>query len=1176
MNSTRASVHSLFRNKVQYQVPLYQRRYVWNKTNWKTLWENILDQKKLKAVGDRGHFTGPIVTRLIEKQQNRFEVIDGQQRLTTFQIIFCVIRDLCSKSPSLCEFEEDAENHVKNGDTAIENLRLQDPLSELPEPIYKFIPTDYDNLAFKKIVQREYGRAILTASSVEEARAKVFGEEKFSHRILDAYDYFYTVIRDLEEISNEIPNLLETIKNNLDLVQITPGRSQQAEKIFESVNATGRNLSEFDYLRNNLFLRADDKSATLYKGLWFENDPDYDWSDNRLESFFQAFLMAKLGPNALNDNVKLFDVYRQNLEISGPDIKKEFIDLNKYAVTYKELDVEPDFKSRMQFYKDLRTFYTYEEEERYNPVQESEYDYYITVIRSFIMYLQVELGKSKNEILHVFEILESYVARSLLVDTVAGYHVYQAIRSFFSGLFRIQDAEFSIENMLEYLADKSKRKWISNTVIGNWFSGKEYHNFRGWLEQAHRFSLRYIFYRIENWKRECVGEGEERLKPLNFTEEEFPIDRHLVYTLSQLSHSQVGWSYGNLTFCWTDTSKQKFNKSGPKEELLGKGLNGTLKLNSEICDKPDWGPRQIKEREKKLFNIFSLIWGDKDQLIGAEVWKDIRTRYPDDSEVEGLVVGSDKKGIRVELESGIEGTVDVSEIAWDYDNIIPSERFTRSDSVTVKVLGISEAEQKISLSIKRTQPNPWENIKTKYPVGSEVEGLVVRIDKKGMHVELESGIKGRVDVSEIAWNQGNIIPSGRFKPGDSVTVKVLGISEAEQKISLSIKRTQPNPWENIKTKYPVGSEVQGTIVKINKSNAILQLEDDVEGVIKREEMGWFNKPNIQPSEIVEKGEEINVKILEILEEKGEISLSIKETQPNPWTQIPEKYKVGSIVRGKITNLTNFGAFAELAKGIKGLIHISELANTRIQEPGEVVSVKDELDLKVIEFNQGKKRIGLSLKAVSWEKFTENNKVGSIVRGKICDINDHGAFAELAKGISGLIHISEFANRGIDRPGEVVSVKDELDLKVIEFNQGKKQIRLSLKAASWEKFTENNWEKFTEDNKVGSIVRGKITNLTDFGAFAELAKGIKGLIHISELSDRGIDRPEKIVSPGDELDLTVINMNLEKRQIGLSLKAMVKSKKSRRKPLPRNRRVNEKNTTLLEKFGNFMTERGRYP
>lgn len=1005
MNATPESLNRLFGIDVQYKVPLYQRRYVWEKSDWSVLWNDILKQEKIDSFKNAKHFTGPIVTRLIKGQQKRFEVIDGQQRLITFQIIFCVIRDLCEPLEfSGSETEKTAKKHIENRETARRDFQSRDPDYEdpnkrLPDPTYKLRTSEYDQTTFDAIIEKLYGKKInetlkendkcLEENIFKEARSQQFGEETVSDNILDAYDYFYKKIRNYIEKGTEgkpekekkIFNLIETIKSNFELVQITPGDSQQAEKIFESVNATGRKLSEFDYLRNNLFLRAADESDEFYRDYWiFEDDPDYKWKDDRLESFFRAFLMARLGPNALNNDVKLFDMYR-DFVIPGRSLKEEFEDIKKYAKTYKKLDIDPDFGSRMQFYKDLGTFYTDEDEESeesYNPVKQLEYNYYITVIRSFIMYLQVELDKSKGEILSVFEILESYVARSLLVDTVAGYHVYQAIRAFFSRLF-LKEERFTIENMVDYLADRSKRKWVSDTVIQNWFSGKEYHNLYGWLELAHRFSLRYIFYRIENSERELIGE-----KGLNFTKEEFPIDRNFVRTLVQLSHSQKGWSFGNLTFCWTDNHRQKSDTFDDKKLFLQEGRNGTLQLNRGICKESEWGPKQIETREEKLLSAFHLIWKDKNQLIGREVWKDIGTICSVGSETEGFVVGIDEKGMRVELESGIEGTVDVSEIAWNHNNIL--------------------------------------------------------------------------------------IPSERFKQGDSVTLKVLEILEAEQKISLSIKRTQPNPWEGIKTQYPVGSEVQGTIVKINKSSAILQLEDGVEGVIKLAEMGWFNKPNIRPSEIVKKGEKVSVKIVGISEEKGEISLSIKQTQSNPWTQRPKKYKVGSIVRGKIVNL-----------------------------------------------------------------------------------NVHGAFAELEKGITGLIYKSELRDSWIEKPGGIVSLGKELDMKVMKFDPEKKQIQLSLKAVSMEKFIENN--------KVGSVVRGKITTLTEFGAFAELPEGIEGLIPNSELADRWIEGPEEVVSIGEELDLKVIKVEAEKSQIALSLKAVIK--KSRRKPLPRNRRGKKKPATLLE-------------
>ena len=901
------SVNALFQTDVQYQVPLYQRRYIWDNESWEVLWRDILDQESKEVSEKAKHFTGPIVTRRVKRQEVRFEIIDGQQRLMTFQLIFCVIRDLC-KNLGYCKLKGVAGDHIKNSGIAIDGFRAIDSEEELPDPDYKFCASKYDESTFKRIrieeSEKNYGQIIhlaydknnkvLIPDIVNETRSRVFSkDEKVSLNILDAYDYFYEKIRNhieegyeeenkvddfKEETKKKIHNLLEVIKLNFELVQITPGDSQQAEEIFESVNATGRKLSEFDYLRNNLFLRARDQSDEFYRKYWiFEDDPDsYDWNEERLESFFQAFLMAKFGPQILNKNSKLFDVYQKNLVILKSSLTEEFEELRNHAEVYKKMDdLNSEFGVRMQFYKDLSTFYTYEDEESYNPVKESQYNYYITVIRSFIMYLQQGLKRSEDEILSVFEFLESYVARSLLVDTVAGPYAYQAIRTFFCGLFLNQNEKFTIENMVDYLANNSKREWISNNVVGIWFSGKEYHSQEGWLGIALLFTERYIFYRIENWKRECIGE-----ELLSFTKEKFPLYRECVKTQVQLSNDKDLWgSLGNLTYCWRDNDRQKFDTFDGKKTFLNDGQNSTLILNREICNEPDWHRDEIKQREQKLFSAFKLVWRDKTQFINTDIWKDIETEYSK---------------------------------------------------------------------------------------GSNVEGVVVNIFKKSILVELKPGIEGIVHVSEMAWTLYEPEPSEIFRKGDIVIAKILEITEATCEITLSIKQTQPNPWEEIKKKYFVGSEVQGTVVEVDSPGATLQLEDGVEGMVKREEMGWFNRSNIHPSEIVKKGEKINVKILDISEEKGEILLSIKQTQSNPWTQTPGKYKIGSIVRGKIDNIMDYGAFAELEKGISGLIHKSELADSWFEKPEDVVSIGEELDLKVIKINKEKRQISLSLKALDME------------------------------------------------------------------------------------------------------------------------------------------------------------------------------------------------------------------
>ena len=1074
-----------------------------------------------------------------------------------------------------------------------------------------------DELAFKKIVEKKYGKRIheafdenkkcLDEDEVKKIILELFKGKKVSRSILDAYNYFYKEIRNhvQEDPKKKITNFLQTVKSNFELVQITPGQSQHAEEIFESINATGRKLSEFDYLRNNLFLRARDKSEEFYRDFWiFEDDPDdYDWTDDRLESFFQAFLMAKLGPKILNKDAKLFDLYQ--LQVSpGRTLKEEFEDIKNYAETYKKLDVDLKFAPRMQFYEDLSTFYTKEDEESYNPVKGVEYNYYVTVIRSFIMYLQQELDGTNDEILRVFEILESYVARSLLVDTVANYDSYQVIRTFFSDLFLKRDKAFLLGNMMEYLANRSKRRWIPNTVVKNWFSGEKLLiTWHGPLREDRQFSLRYIFYRIENWRRKAAEKEQ-----LDFTEEEFPPDKDSVRTFTQLKLNEEAWrSLGNLTFCWKDNHER----------------NGTLELNSGIYNEPklEWEHRQIKNRETKLVSAFCNLWPphpwenmrykelqevpgtvvrieedgmyvqlepaiegyvsrfemtwshrrkiipsehfkegtkiNKVRIIGIEKskqeirlsirqtqpypWTDIDTRYSVNQEVEGTVIEIDQSTITLEIEPGVDGVIANEEIAWTpHRNVDPADYVNEGEQIKAKILEISKYQQILRLSIRQTQSSPWKDIDTKYLVDTEVQGTVIEIDQSSVTLELEQGIGGRVDNSEIAWTpwpHDRVIPSEHFKQGDEVIANILEISEAEQKISLSIKQTQDNnPWKDIDTRYSVGTEVEGTVIEIDQYGAIFELEPGVHGSIHRDEMVWTNSSkDIVPSEIVNKGEKIKAKILEISEEKESLRLSIKRTQPDPWVKFTQNNKEGTVVRGKICDITKFGAFAELEKGILGLIRISELADKRLEKPEEVVSLEDELDLKIIKIDEKEKKISLSLKAVPWKDIDTRYSVGTEVEGTVIEIDQYGAIFELEPGVHGSIHRDEmvWTNSSKDIvPSEIVNKGEKIKAKILEISEEKESLRLSIKRTQ-----PDPWVKFTQNNKEGTVVRGKIVRFTDFGAFAELSKGIEGLIHISELANRRLEKPEEVVSFGEELDLEVIKMDEKKRQISLSLKAV---------------------------------------
>ena len=430
-------IHNLFDSDVQYQVPRYQRRYVWDETNWRTLWEDILLQEELEAE-NRGHFTGNIVTRSIGRGHlRRFEVIDGQQRLATFQIILCIIRDIClsQDSDELKELADEVNGLIVNSAPAIKRSTSD----RFPDPTYKFSPTDYDKSAFEKITEGEYGKPISQAFNeeenrlkhelVKEARCQVFNETEVSSSILDAYDYFYVQIRayvGTDYNYGKVSDLIISIKFDFNLIHITLGSSDQPEKIFESLNATGRMLSEFDYLRNNLFLHAGklgtDKSGRSYSDIFynkywiFENDSQY-WEAETLDSFFRAFLVVKQGPDCFEaKNVKSFELYREYSRTltAKQGIEYEFEQLSAYAKSYKEM--KKLTLGHMQFYDHFK----------------------LPRLEAFILFVHYKSAYNTEE---VCTTLESYIVRRLLC--YSGQYSYEHINTFFSKAIRQGDFQMS-------------------------------------------------------------------------------------------------------------------------------------------------------------------------------------------------------------------------------------------------------------------------------------------------------------------------------------------------------------------------------------------------------------------------------------------------------------------------------------------------------------------------------------------------------------------------------------------------------------------------------------------------------------------------------------------------------------------------------------------------------------
>ncbi len=332
--------------------------------------------------------------------------------------------------------------------------------------------------------------------------------------------------------------------------------------------------------------------------------------------------------------------------------------------------------------------------------------------------------------------------------------------------------------------------------------------------------------------------------------------------------------------------------------------------------------------------------------------------------VAGVVKNITAFGAFVDL-GGVDGLLHKTDMAWKRIHH-PSDVVSVGEEIEVQVIGINQENEKISLGLKQKTPDPWADIEGKYPVGATVHGVVVNIVNYGAFLQLEEGVEGLIHVSEMAWTRRNVAPSRIVNKGDEIEAIVLEISREDKRISLGLKQLQQNPWELLEERSPVGSKITGRIRNLTSFGAFVEIEPGIDGLIHTSDLSWTKRGAAANDELKE-GSEIEVVVLQIDAAERRVSLGLKQTQPDPWAEVPEKYKVGSVVRGKVVNLTSFGAFTKLEEGIEGLIHISELADRRIEKPEEVVSVGDELDLKVINLSPKDRRIGLSLKALLAEQ-----------------------------------------------------------------------------------------------------------------------------------------------------------------------------------------------------------------
>src|SRR3954462_434073 len=332
--------------------------------------------------------------------------------------------------------------------------------------------------------------------------------------------------------------------------------------------------------------------------------------------------------------------------------------------------------------------------------------------------------------------------------------------------------------------------------------------------------------------------------------------------------------------------------------------------------------------------------------------------------VNGTVKNLTDFGAFIDLD-GMDGLLHITDRTWGRLGH-PSELVKVGQELDVVVLDINKEKERVSLGLKQTQKNPWEETENRFPVGSKVKGKVTNLVPYGAFVEIEEGVEGLIHVSELSWTKRITRPSDVLTVGQELEAVVLGVNRDEQKISLGVRQLEPNPWDEIEHRYPIGKQVKGTVRNMTAYGAFVELEEGIDGMVHVSDMSWTRKIN-HPSEMLKKGDEVEAVVIDIDKNAERISLGLKQLEDDPWKAIESRYKLGDLVTGKISKIASFGAFVELEGDIDGLVHISQISEDRVDKIKDHLKVGQDIEARVIKVDKTERRIGLSIKAANYNE-----------------------------------------------------------------------------------------------------------------------------------------------------------------------------------------------------------------
>ncbi len=488
----------------------------------------------------------------------------------------------------------------------------------------------------------------------------------------------------------------------------------------------------------------------------------------------------------------------------------------------------------------------------------------------------------------------------------------------------------------------------------------------------------------------------------------------------------------------------------PREALVDIGYKseGVISLSEfDDLDHIDIGD-EVDVLLERLENDEGMVVLSREKALHRQNWEKIVAVFHGDGLIKGKVKSVVKGGLMVNI--GVEAFLPGSQI-----DITPPKDLNQfvGNTYDFKIVKINDDRKNVVLS-RRELIEAERNAKRQQflegvTIGDVVTGTVKNLTDFGAFIDL-TGIDGLLHITDMTWGRLNH-PSEMLKTGQEVTVKVLDINKEKERVSLGLKQLQSNPWDKIEERFPIGKRVRGKITNLVPYGAFVELEEGVEGLIHVSELSW-TKRIVRPADVLAVGQEVEAAVLGVNKEEQKISLGLRQLESNPWDEIEKKYPPGTVVKGKVRNMTAYGAFVEIEEGIDGMIHVSDMSWTRkINQPSEMLKKGDDVEATVIDIDKQNQRISLGIKQLDgdpWKDIDTKYKIGDLVTGKVTKLASFGAFVQLKDDIDGLVHISQLSEDHVSKVKDILKVGQEVEARVIKVDKAERRIGLSIKAANY--------------------------------------------------------------------------------------------------------------------------------